>query len=405
MDWKRTLLLAAILCLRPLAGTTGETAPTSGDRSVEVSRAAVLPPAGQVKPDLAFSIHEALREEAVARGWQLCDEDDIRVALTGREGPGFASPDLIELGRWLGAGVVVATELADLGGEIEIKIRVLSTIDGPSAMQLRMAAKKAAAKEARTGLAAALPQAPPAAAVRVPPSMPPAPEPSLPASALPVQVVTLPPGYILVAPGVFAAPAPVPTAVGEHKAPAPPAAVPGDPERELPSEGGRAAKVFGITVGVQAGALALTTLLFLDYAPSGTDLKTVAIMYSTIAPAVSGLGGWGIGNRSRISTISYPAILGGAYAGSAVNLALFLFTYDNLGESWFYTMVLGPILLPAAGAAIAFAVGREPRSGRGAAVALAGGRLEWSLPAPTVVAATDGSRRLSPGLSLGTLTF
>jgi hypothetical protein len=402
MNGKRAPLLVSILLLAPLAAAAQEPAGVPGDRSVEASRAAVLPPRGEVKPDLALSILGALREEVAARGWQLCDEDDIRVALAGREGPGFASPDLVEIGRWLGAGVVIGTELTDVGGEIEMKIRVLSTTDGPSGMQLRMAAKKAAVKEARLGLAEALPRAPPPGAIRVPPTPPP-PEPPPPPTppAPPVQVVALPPGYVLVAPGVVAAPAPAPLA-GQHKAPDPPPPLPDDPERKLPSEGGRAAKVFGITLGIQAGALALTTLLVLDYAPSGTDLQTVAIMYSVIAPAISGLGGWGIGDRSRISTVSYPMILGGTYA---VNLALLLFTYDNLGESWFYTFVLGPILLPAAGAAIAFAAGREPRSGRGAAVALAGGRVAWSLPAPTVIAATDGSRRLAPGVSLGTLTF
>jgi hypothetical protein len=122
----------------------------------------------------------------------------------------------------------------------------------------------------------------------------------------------------------------------------------------------------------------------------------VGILYGLVSPALSGLGAWGVGDRSRTSTISYTRIIGGTYAGSAVSLALFLMTYDDLDESWFFTMVLGPILLPAVGAAIAFLVGREPR---------AGGRVAWSPPAPIAVAATDGSGRLGPGVSLTTLTF
>lgn len=197
----------------------------------------------------------------------------------------------------------------------------------------------------------------------------------------------------------------------DEEAPLPPGARIAGP----PSEIGRPFGVMGLTAAIQAGGYLLFLMLAVSSEVDGddgflSDPDNVAYLYAALMPPVSSALGWFYGNRSHYYDVSYPPIMLGAYLGSGAALG-FWFLGREYGESELvaFTYVIFPILLPGAGAAVAYAIARRPekrwrQARRPGALALGRG-VEWTLPAPAAIPLADGSRRAALGFTLGSLHF
>jgi hypothetical protein len=325
-----------------------------------------------------------------------------------RPGADAGSREIAEFGRGQGAGLVVSVQMSEVGPEIEIAVRVVSTYGGRSLRSLRMATAASAAAQARSELRELLPPAPASKDLVV----------ALP-DERPIEAAER---------GDEPAPysyggAPIPDSPYERpirpgKAPPPPVGPPPRPRGAVvpapPMGLGRIIGSGGAALGVQAGTGLITSVFWGISALDGNAwpaLQTFYV-YSVIAPAISGTVAWAVARRSRHYRISYAAMLGGSYIGSLVGAVTITLAREYGRWSSCEDRLLwyaAAAWLPAIGSAAAYGIGREPLvepSGEGEAGLVAARRspLEWSPPGPTVIAPMEGGPPLA-GLRLGALVF
>ena len=125
------------------------------------------------------------------------------------------------------------------------------------------------------------------------------------------------------------------------------------------------------------------------------------------------MGTW-VANKSIYWEVSYGPIVAGAYTGALAGVGM-LFYADYRQDEIPYLMAyfVCPLVFPALGAAIGYAVGRKPTEGirriglnrNGEPSIALSSTVEWTLPSPIVMPPMDGSRRAVFGVTLGRLSF
>jgi hypothetical protein len=450
------VIAAAMLCGFAARGQQGEGAAEGDPRG-----GAVVLAVGDAQDEkMNRLLSQAAGQVATEKGYRLVAPERVDAFVGAMERPPESEEELASVGKFLGgAAVVMVSADKGAGGELALLVRVVPA-DGKAGREKTRTASRASAPAqvramvreilpahtASEDVAAAPAPAPKTAIIGAMPTAPgvvaAVPEEPVPAEPVPVEPVPVTTMALPVAPGagtpilVYVGP-PAPGAgsllAAGHTAPprpsdeelstVPPGRYPGGP----PSEAGKVMGVFGVTAGVQAGLWFFSFLAWgvaqenrdsdlADGADTEENYDTasiIAYIYLGVAPALSSLPGWAVGNRSRYYDSKYGPVVGGAYVGSVCGLGLmFLGFYARAPETAALGYVFGPILLPAAGAAIGYALGRTVEGGvirssrsTGAPAIALSDRVEWTLPQPIVAPSMDGSRGGYFGLSMGTLSF
>ncbi|MFO8073085.1 MAG: hypothetical protein R6V85_14535 [Polyangia bacterium] len=332
-----------------------------------------------------------------------------------RPAPGVERPgadadtrEIVEFGRRQGAGLVVSVQMREVGPEIEIAVRVISTYGGRSLRSLRMATAASAAAQARSELRELLPPAPASKKLVV----------ALPAEQ-PLESTKRAAEPVPSAHGDAPIPdSPYDEPIRAGRAPPPPVGPPPRPESAVvpapPIGIGRIITSGGAAFGVQVGTGLITALVWGLYALDGDPWPALDTFYgySVVAPAISGTVAWAVARRSRNYRISYAAMLGGSYIGSlvgavAITLGREYGRWRTFEERFrWYAAVVG---LPAVGSAAAYGIWREPLvepsgTDEGELVAARRSPVDWSPPGPTLIAPMEGGPPLA-GLRLGAVIF
>ena len=185
------------------------------------------------------------------------------------------------------------------------------------------------------------------------------------------------------------------------------------PTRDL-----RPAATFGIAVGIQTfGVLTATLCAGVGYHFSDRSIEIGWGTAAAITPAITGAAAWAVGGTSDIYTSPLGAMMTGAYLGAALGyLAVFFTTekddpevdgqYDpiyfgrNNGANVMLNITaygLAPVLLPAAGAALAHLIMRRPlRHSK---------RISFGPPSVTVSPKQPGNDAAGINLQLVRATF
>jgi len=381
---------------------------------------------------------QSLGQVAEERGYTLVDPDRVDSFVGAMERQPESEEDLAGVGRLLGANAVLhGTLRTAASGDLTLTVRAVFPFEGSGGFETRMVTGPSALAQARAMARKILPPAGDEAMSEPPPvvgALPVAPEMARedPPEAAPTAIPAVPRansqtparegGGAIVIPGGHRAPARPSTEELERI-----------PEgRQLagtPTEAGRVVGTAGVAAGVQGGLWMVSLMVWIGMENRGDDndykssddeddeerqrATEIGYFYLAISPALSSLAAWGIGNGSDYYDSKWGPIVAGSYVGSTVALGLMLLAnYTEVPELVPYGYFIGPILLPAVGAALGYAIGREPEKGvrkigftpRGLAVALSDG-VEWILPQPVVAPSMDRSRGAYVGISLGTVRF
>ena len=158
-------------------------------------------------------------------------------------------------------------------------------------------------------------------------------------------------------------------------------------------------------VGLQAGMYGIFAYVWaVEGHNLDEDFLALALSYTAITPLVDALAGWGLSLHSQVYDSSLAAMLVGAYSGAAVALAAALLYWYNSSDpvGAAFTVVIFPLVLPPAGAAIGYAVGRKRKPMVFDALA---GRVEIGLPVPVAMRSMDGTNKIVPGVSVWRMAF
>ncbi len=415
------------------------------EAAAEAPRIVVLASGDAESVQTIEGIAQSVGQVAEERGYELVDPERVQGFVNAMDTEPESRQDLASVARFLGASAVLAASTRKAterelmltvkvvfvyeeatGGE-EARIVTLASAGAQARAMTRkvlpMAGDEPAAESAGTPVIGALPTSPTVPAVPVSPAvqaMPVAPVTAIPATPnYPMGahgdagVVMLPEGHM------------APRRPSDEELHAiPPGRVVGGHSKET----GRVLGVFGLTAAVQGGLWAFSLIAWVgmeennsnDY-PGDNDgdeeskqrASNIGYVYLGVAPALSSILGWAVGNGSDNYNVKYGPVVGGAYAGSVAAFGVMMlgqYSGNPITIPWGY--VFGPILLPAAGAAIGYALGRTFDEGPrklgmtpgGPAIAL-GDNVHWTLPQPVIAPSMDGSKGAYVGLSMGTLYF
>jgi hypothetical protein len=330
---------------------------------------AVMPSTSNLDAEVRASVDRAVRASLGRSGRTVIPEGDVSAALAARPTPPTSAEEFAVIGAGLGAGTVLIASAVSAGDDVVVLVQAVTVGGGQAATVSRTCSR----------------------------------------AQVPAAVEQMVAGLLSMTRGpVRPARAPIPPPV--YGAPPPPRPDAERTQRPIRTARGSERRligtIFGMDVGLQAGMYGIFALSCDASASCGLDhaFLPMALAYAAVTPLVDSLAGWGLSLRSPGYDSDFVAMAIGSYSGAALALAAALLYWYNSSDAVgaAFTVVIFPIVLPPAGAAIGYAAGRRPKAD---ALAAGAGGVEMGLPLPAIMRSMDGSGEIVPGVSAWRMAF